>query len=416
MPNAVSVDFQTNKHDSTECRTKSVASEYLGRSDPNGSQNSGALHGPGTKKASTKGRKRASTTVNQAASKRRKTSNVSDRMPVTKSSSRAKKATTSRLKAPAKHTTADTRTSGGPGKDVADVATNAGAGTLLSVVAPSTSLDILSSTSQQTSLDALRSSSGHGTTLYHGNYPGSGASRTLPMIETSSILQNQNNLAAGSAANTRVLRPRKAVVDQPKAKDLPGIDDCEERTESVSRKESSKKSKHNGPGPKSSTRTTIASRQHTHNQPVSRKSSASNDDDFIGDDGSILEALQLADSIEAEATPRSFKTMTASCKGQPPTPANSDGPTQTRTANSRAPKRKATGLLTPDEDFIDIDDEDEAEMVDLTAAAEETAAPRPRTPPPRERKLNMRDVDKNEDYGGALFSTEERQLLGMLTK
>lgn len=61
---------------------------------------------------------------------------------------------------------------------------------------------------------------------------------------------------------------------------------------------------------------------------------------------------------------------------------------------------------------------DETALVDLAMAIEDDSVDdeevnhRPKTPPPRSHKQNMRDVDEHEDYGGALLSYAERQLLG----
>lgn len=46
---------------------------------------------------------------------------------------------------------------------------------------------------------------------------------------------------------------------------------------------------------------------------------------------------------------------------------------------------------------------------------DEYDVPSERTPPSRSSKQNMREVDANEDYGGALLSKAERQLMSMYT-
>lgn len=57
---------------------------------------------------------------------------------------------------------------------------------------------------------------------------------------------------------------------------------------------------------------------------------------------------------------------------------------------------------------------DESALIDLAMAIEDDDElnNRPQTPPPRSHKQNMRDVDEHEDYGGALLSHAERELLG----
>lgn len=61
------------------------------------------------------------------------------------------------------------------------------------------------------------------------------------------------------------------------------------------------------------------------------------------------------------------------------------------------------------------EDVDESALLDLALAIEDDDDElnhRPKTPPPRSHKQNMRDVDEHEDYGGALLSYAERQVLG----
>jgi hypothetical protein len=60
----------------------------------------------------------------------------------------------------------------------------------------------------------------------------------------------------------------------------------------------------------------------------------------------------------------------------------------------------------------DFDDIEPADLEELADAMEEIAPARPATPNRRERKQNMRDVEENEDYGGALVSSTDRKILG----
>ncbi|SMQ49880.1 unnamed protein product [Zymoseptoria tritici ST99CH_3D7] len=66
-----------------------------------------------------------------------------------------------------------------------------------------------------------------------------------------------------------------------------------------------------------------------------------------------------------------------------------------------------------DEEFGDIES---AALEELADAIEETTIVTPATPNKRERKLNMRDVEENDDYGGALMSFTDRQILDNLKK
>lgn len=54
---------------------------------------------------------------------------------------------------------------------------------------------------------------------------------------------------------------------------------------------------------------------------------------------------------------------------------------------------------------------DEAALADLVVESEDESTQRTLTRPPRSHKQNMRDVDEYEDYGGALLSSAERRFL-----
>jgi hypothetical protein len=57
----------------------------------------------------------------------------------------------------------------------------------------------------------------------------------------------------------------------------------------------------------------------------------------------------------------------------------------------------------------DYDDDD---MIELSKRIEKSAGSKETTPPARARKFNIRETHKYDDYGGALFTEEERELLG----
>ena len=147
---------------------------------------------------------------------------------------------------------------------------------------------------------------------------------------------------------------------------------------------------------------------------VASTSNSITDEDLICDDDDIEEALIIADKAEVKSKSRSKVRAVPGTKDQLPESANTGEPANAQTGNKRVTKRKPTPLLNPDEEYIMLEDEDETGIVDLTRAAEDTAKQAAPIPPPRERKLNMHEVNQNEDYGGALFSDAERQFLGMV--
>ena len=399
-----------------------MASEYLGRDDPAATvpfdvQASGALHGRGTKKGSNSAKKRKSSTTKQTSSKRRKISDVSNGMPITKSTDRPKASASKSNPRGGAAAAAESRASNKPARNALASSMASGATALLSVFAPSTSMDTLNTASHQTSVDALKTSAGHGTTLYRSN-------QIVPNAQTTAMtpqsLLNPQTLTTdltnpSHASNTRILRPHKASTTQ--KQESPPLSEKSNFHASVKASAlniSACKPKPVAPQKQNGSRNTLAPKRQPRTQSVSRKPSKLSDEDFVGDDDSVDQALALGDSIEAETKPRDTLNTTAKGKSYLPTPVNSDASSQNQDMGTRNSKRRPTPLLTPDEEFVELDEEDEAEIVDLTEAAEEAFEPRPPTPPPRERKLNMREVDKNEDYGGALFSDAERQLLGMI--
>jgi hypothetical protein len=106
---------------------------------------------------------------------------------------------------------------------------------------------------------------------------------------------------------------------------------------------------------------------------------------------------------------------------QLPTPVyldSSSHPASSYVRSDSASKQSArTGKTRPclrtksDEEFAILDDDDEYELIDLTASIEETVE-RVQTPFSSERKLKKRDVHRHEDHGSALFPPSVRDLLG----
>jgi len=90
---------------------------------------------------------------------------------------------------------------------------------------------------------------------------------------------------------------------------------------------------------------------------------------------------------------------------QLPTPVPSDFPTHSHQSPSPA---QAVGRTHSEDLFAMLDgDGGNAALEELAQAVEKIAA----TERSRDWKQNMRDVDENEDYGGALFDEHERLLL-----
>jgi hypothetical protein len=103
---------------------------------------------------------------------------------------------------------------------------------------------------------------------------------------------------------------------------------------------------------------------------------------------------------------------------QLPTPVNSDTPTETVERSTRLHKHKTIRTETEDlaisihDDDGDYDDDD---MIELAKRVEKSAGSKETSPPARARKFNIRETHEYDDYGGALFTEEERELLGTST-
>ena len=127
------------------------------------------------------------------------------------------------------------------------------------------------------------------------------------------------------------------------------------------------------------------------------------------------QAQDLPDNPEGAdaAAPSPARICITASTNQLPTPFASDSTANETSPNGRGPQtaREPHAHSTHSDDFIDIDDHDKADLIDLTTAVEETMGIRERTPPFRERKQNIRAVEEHEDYGGALLTDTEKQHL-----
>jgi hypothetical protein len=131
----------------------------------------------------------------------------------------------------------------------------------------------------------------------------------------------------------------------------------------------------------------------------------------------------LSTPVFTQPTPLPVFSRTANTKSnlpqtQLPTPVNSDTPVEAVKRSSRLPKPNA--IQTESEDLgssihEDDGDEDDDDMIELAKRIEKSAGSKEMSPPARARKFNIREAHEHDDYGGALFTEEERELLGTST-
>ena len=409
----------------------SVASEYLGRDFPDESsgpveETTGTLHGPGTKEAAGKGQERAeNSNDSQRNPKRRKTSNVSDSMSITKPGARidqssiqngsiqneSLQATDIHTEAPPAPGNKTSKTKGSLKPPSINVSANNSTSSV-SLFAQSTSMDSLQATSQPTSLDAVRASSGHGTTLYRS------AQNSSKQTDTKSAQQLLNqqtrpNDGKGSVANTRVLRPRKANGVQPPEPWPTEQVEGTKMANTVVRRSTQDKSQS-----KIEDRTPTSFEGKTSDgRSCSRRNSShtlsDGYDDFMMSDDDITEALEIAETLEASRKPKRKTGQSSRHKGQLPTPGNSEAPSGTQTEAQYNRMQSAKEPLVSEDGYMELHEENEVDLSDLPKATKETISQRPPTPPPRFRKLNIHEVDADENHGVALLTDAEKQLLGM---
>lgn len=340
--------------------TASVVSEYLGIG---GSAKHTVppvathLHKPATK-----GKKRTSLTSAPRESKRRKSnSTITATVPVTKNTlhktaNHSNKSVADEQTLPA-YSTRSSRRKIKVSSFVESADASAGLKqhaihSVSSVYAPTTSMDVFDSTSIRTSVDSVKAGGNMGCTLYQ-TAPSSGSMHSA--VEFSTPL-----LPAAPSATT----------DEP-------------NNEIVA---SGKQSEH-----------TLDKTQSA--QRPSRKAKK----DAMQKNSLLLRGPSGKDT-----------GIPANSQSSPDT---SQPPGRPHAASGTAASQIIVSLQESDPDDCEpafADDFDESALLDLAMAIEDDDEPnhRPKTPPPRSHKQNMRDVDEHEDYGGALLSCAERQVLG----
>ncbi|KAK5680015.1 hypothetical protein LTS10_007963 [Elasticomyces elasticus] len=341
--------------------SKSVASGYLGRDSTDQAPQiaSVALHGPGSKK----GRKRAasSATTTASKSKRRKSGDVSNGMNVKKAAQdESSNAESTKKPVNAKKTTTDSNHASSPNtrkrvrqshEESADAAESDPVRPV-PVYAQSTFMDSVQSHPPATSMAALKASTKRSTTIYRSGQEG-------PMQQGHTFAR-----PLLSATETRVSKASNVAT--------PG-------TETVS-----------GAVP-----VNHASREQQ--RPT------------IFDD--VIEEIDL--STERQVPPKHTSTTKTKSKKQSLLTPVTQTPS-TRKQPSRKSKKVASPPIQTEDELFALNISDDEAMADAADSAEEAVPPRTPTPPARDRKQNMREVDADDDYGGALLTDNEKSILNKL--
>lgn len=370
---------------------KSLVSDYLGRGVDNSTeapvkQASGPLRGHGTKKAGGKGKKRAANSRAQPQAKRRKKSDVSCDMPVAKSSTQStatKKVIPLDDESEGQHHSIAGKGKGVPERSISDAQNG-----FVSIFAPRTSMTSLQTASQPTSFESVQPSAVHpSTTLYDrqmkcGTSIGQGTSgepdiASLRMSQMVGV-KDSSPMTQARKVTEGILLSSPATVGQVGGKST--------LLQSAQQIPSRKRIEQIG-----DTKATQGHGRASQNDPSLNDYLAADDDDVLS------EILDLVDRAEAQADREQVSRT----------------PNRNTATNIETSKRRPTILLTPDEEFMHLADFDEDTLAECWMAEEPASIERSPTPPYRDRKLNLRDVDPHEDYGGALLSDADQRLLGM---
>ncbi|KAF2764240.1 hypothetical protein EJ03DRAFT_332020 [Teratosphaeria nubilosa] len=325
-----------------EAQQQSIAATYLGRGDAEVS----VLTAERKKTASSRGKKRATAEATASRSQRRKCSDVSNGLAVTKASTQREAdsgmstlQTDGRPKSHHQHKPV-TNATGEVTEDVFEISQP------LSILGQQTSMTRVQQAGATTSLDAIRASNDYGQTIYDGRASPTSAN------EKAQIAWPWLNSATVDSTSAQILSKKRRKSKRTKSREAITTNRCNSPTAI--------------PAVSSQTQGTTLS--------------APRD--------ILLDGRQL------------------------PTPIPSDPAAQAPSVRKQ-PKRetkKAPPIRTDEECFLVSNESDYGEMVHAADEAEELAR-QDLTPSSRKIKENVRAVNPDDDYGGALFSAAEKELL-----
>lgn len=358
--------------------TRTVASDYLGREED-------LPAAPLPKKTNTKEKKRAATTGESSRTKkRRKSSNVDDGLHVTKSRAGDHQSSQSnhddnpqKTAKPKKKSTATKQAKKASATVSKYNADDGGLATKpVSVYAQATSMDALDSTSARTSFDSVKANAGQSFTLYQG--PSSTASFSSSIEISQPWLNTASKKTKASSIN-------QLPTPQPSDDFQILSDDDDIFYEHVTAQEKSAERK----------LTTKFQNDSVLQDSNGRPTSSPRDFDE-GNRRSTRPKKEVNYAVE-----QSFPTIDLTEDVQP------------KPQNQAVSKSTRRQIPSPPDDEGEFGELLEDEAVEVTKEVEEAVEERrPHTPPPRGRKQNIREVDEDEDYGGALLTDAERKLLG----
>jgi hypothetical protein len=299
-------------------------------------------------------------------------------------------------------------------------------------------------------MDAVKTSQGFGTTLYHNSQSTAGAKAT------SAVSQPWLDLKVAKSPNNRLAqRPRDATGGRGAAKGVnlyaarmdqqmesssrniessrtleddfaigedEGFEEAMALADSLEARPKLHQNAQHVSKLQSSTQTRKAKAKQTsraaalasHYVPIVDSSRTLSESFIIGEDEDMEAAVALLTQNEASILPRDKQSSQLPKRKKSSSTVTDKATRLCEGTLAKGPTHEVDQALSLEEGFILVEDDDEAIIEHITRGAEEAAIHRSPTPPTRQWKLNMREVDENEDYGGALFSEAERQILGMV--
>ncbi|KAK3115883.1 hypothetical protein LTR53_004327 [Teratosphaeriaceae sp. CCFEE 6253] len=361
----------------------SIASQHLGRDETELSAPvaTEALCGTGAKK----GKKRASTTTAPNRSKRQKSGDVSEILTISKPAVRGDDSSNSASVKKGAPTKKNAESMSAPKRkrkrahdDEMEQSEASETATELTrpmpVYSQITTMDAVPLAAQPTTVDALKGSLSHGTTLYSSD-------------RACTVRQQNVSLGKLMLATAKATGKTTAV----SAKIPMSVNETHAQTTHAANEQRLEDPR---------------TRRHSRLSPVLEE------DVFDLDLDLPLESL--AQSFDEPAGKEMPKTN-AQKQAQLPTPVSSDAAAPS-TSGRKQPARKTKKPPPPpvqtEEDSFFLDDSDDDAMVDAAGQVEEAAPPRSPTQPHRDRKLNLRIVEADDDYGDAFLTETEKQLLG----
>lgn len=385
--------------------TNMAISKYLGRASASASTAktntvAAVFHVSTTKKAPKKTQKRAATTASCPKSKRQKSATLTHVLPTSKPGAHD-------TFPGAAHKHRAVQQPSGNYDQIEQRNTNEGQLVetgVRPVYSSATSVKSMQPFTSQTSMSALQSSGGHGYVAYQ-RQPSVRTSNTAefmrPLVDQAASFAN--GMPLGTLSVTEMVEQNCTHPPRPPPTTEP-LGTMEALRPSIS-----------NPGMETSGTTSRVPAPPDQGAGISSPILVEDDEEYPSDyDDETLRLLESAEGLEQMATTSTsaFNIDLASPVGAEVREVSDIDVWKAAGAPNTMHPRDLRG---PDEDLTDLSELDVESFIDITEVADQ--APRTtkdKTPPPRDKNQNQREVERDDHYGGAFLSEQDVQLLGKL--